>query len=153
MRPSATFDLRYRGLAFELPVAGELHADLGDLRDGFEQLHEERYGYRDADQELELVTLRVSAQIPGADVELGGDRPEGSEGSNTGDDLPTRTATLDGERVRLCVHRGAPAPETELAGPAVVELAESTLLIPPGWAGEVDATGTIHLRSERDGSR
>jgi N-methylhydantoinase A len=153
VRLSATFELRYRGQAFELPVAGELHADPGELRDGFEQLHEERYGYRDADQELELVTLRVSAQIPGADVELGGDRPEGCEGSSTGDDLPTRSATLDGEQVQLRVHRGAPAPETELAGPAVVELAESTLLIPPGWAGEVDATGTIHLRSERDGSR
>ncbi len=40
------------------------------MRERFEQLHEERYGYRDAQQELELVTLRVSAAIPGTDVEL-----------------------------------------------------------------------------------
>jgi hypothetical protein len=29
----------------------------------------------------------------------------------------------------------------------VVELPESTLLVPPGWAGEVDATGTIQLEA------
>jgi len=54
------------------------------------------------------------------------------------------------ERVQLRVHRGAPAPETELAGPAVVELPESTLLVPPGWAGEVDDTGTVHVRAQDD---
>ena len=48
--------------------------------------------------------------------------------------------------------RGAPPAGSALRGPAVVELAESTLLVPPGWAGEVDATGTIHIRSETDGS-
>ncbi len=31
----------------------------------------------------------------------------------------------------------------------MVELPESTLLVPPGWAGEVDETGTIHIRTER----
>jgi N-methylhydantoinase A/oxoprolinase/acetone carboxylase beta subunit len=35
-----------------------------------------------------------------------------------------------------------------LAGPAVVELPESTLLVPPGWRGEVGDTGTIRLERE-----
>ena len=148
VRLSATFELRYRGQAFELPVAGALHADPGELRDGFERLHDERYGYRDADQELELVTLRVSAEIPGADVELAAE----DDGDRPGEERHSRAATLGGERIELRVHRGGPPPGTGLAGPAVVELAESTLLIAPGWHGEVDDTGTIHLRSERDGS-
>jgi N-methylhydantoinase A len=40
---------------------------------------------------------------------------------------------------------------TSVEGPAVIELAESTLLVPEGWAGEVDDTGTIHLRTESAG--
>jgi N-methylhydantoinase A len=152
---SATFELRYRGQAFELPVADELHPDLADLRERFEQLHEERYGYHDPEQELELVTLRVSASIPGTDVELGADpRDSESNGTGTGEhaERPTRTATLNGERIQLHVIGGAPSPGTTISGPAVVELPESTLLVPPGWSGEVDPTGTVHLRSERDGS-
>jgi N-methylhydantoinase A len=61
-----------------------------------------------------------------------------------------RRAVLDGEEQELEVIRGAPGPGTEVAGPAVVELPESTLLVPPGWDGAVDETGTIHVR--RDGS-
>ena len=70
---SAIFELRYRGQAFELPVADVPHADPVRLRERFEALHEERYGYRDPDQAVELVTLRVSATIPGTEVELGAD--------------------------------------------------------------------------------
>jgi N-methylhydantoinase A len=149
VRLSATFELRYRGQAFELAVAGALHPDPDDLRDAFERLHDERYGYRDAEQELELVTLRVSAEIPGADVELAAE----DDGDRPGAERHSRPATLGGERIELRVHRGAPTPGARLTGPAVVELAESTLLIAPGWHGEVDRTGTIHLRSGRDGSR
>ena len=40
---------------------------------------------------------------------------------------------------------GEPEPGTELEGPALVELPEATLAVPPGWAGEVLASGTIRL--------
>jgi N-methylhydantoinase A len=142
----AVYELRYRGQAFELAVEGALEPDPADLREGFESLHEDRYGYRDAEQELELVTLRVSATIPGADVSLGaaggGDEGEPERG--------TRTATLDGEDVELAVLRGSPTPGTAIKGPAVIELPESTLLVPEGWAGEVDDTGTIHIRTNTE---
>jgi N-methylhydantoinase A len=140
----ATYELRYRGQAFELAVAGELDADPGDLRDAFESLHEERYGYHDPDQVLELVTLRVSASLPGTDVSLGDDTDADSEPERS-----EREATLDGEAVTLTALRGAPAPGTALEGPCVIELPESTLLVAPGWSGEVDDTGTIHIRTDR----
>jgi N-methylhydantoinase A/oxoprolinase/acetone carboxylase beta subunit len=54
-------------------------------------------------------------------------------------------ATLDGEQIDLTVLRGIPQPGAEVEGPAVVELPESTLLIPPGWTAEVDETGTIRM--------
>jgi N-methylhydantoinase A len=142
----AVFELRYRGQAFELAVEGALEPDPGDLREAFEARHEDRYGYRDEEQKLELVTLRVSATMPGADVSL-------DEAGDGDDELQRgrRTATLDGEEIELAVLRGGVGgirSGTAIEGPAVVELPESTLLVPPGWAGEVDDTGTIHLRAE-----
>ena len=61
---STTYELRYRGQAFELAIAGpadEPAATPAWLRAAFDDAHEERYGYRDPDGELELVTVRVSA--------------------------------------------------------------------------------------------
>ncbi|HWE32843.1 MAG TPA: hydantoinase/oxoprolinase family protein [Solirubrobacteraceae bacterium] len=61
-----TYELRYAGQAFELPI----RAAPGELRAAFEDTHEERYGYRDPNGELELVTVRVTATVPGAEIEL-----------------------------------------------------------------------------------
>ena len=169
VRLSATFELRYRGQAFELPIADELHPDPAGLRERFERRHEERYGYRDAQQELELVTLRVSAAIPGTDVELGSDARDGNGNGNAkpngngngkqrqrqrqrngnakrsgdGESRSPPARDPDGDPIRIA---GAPPPGTTISGPAVVELPESTLLVPPRWAGKVDQTGTIHLQ-------
>jgi N-methylhydantoinase A len=139
---SATYELRYRGQAFELPVAAGPHPDPDDLRSAFAALHEERYGYRDPDQEVELVTIRVSATLPGARVELAGAAATESRPAKRG----TRPGLVAGERLELETIEGLPAPGTTIAAPAVVDLPESTVLVPPGWSGEVDATGTIHLR-------
>ena len=137
-----TYELRYRGQAFELAVAGPARSEPSQLREAFEALHEERYGYRDREQELELVTLRVSATVPGADATLGA----GDEGAEL--ERSWRSATLAGETVEIEVLRGAPAPGTAIVAPAVIELPESTLLVPSGWRAEVDAAGTILLRRE-----
>jgi N-methylhydantoinase A len=63
---TATYELRYRGQAFELPI----RAPINKLREAFEDEHEQRYGYRDLDGELELVTVRVTATVEGAAVAL-----------------------------------------------------------------------------------
>ena len=139
---SATYELRYRGQAFELAVQAPLRPDPAQLREAFERLHDERYGYHDPEQELELVTLRLSATIPGADVTLeAGDRDDELQHSR-------RAATLDGRQVEIEVLRGTPPPGTQIEAPAVVELPESTLLIPDGWRAEVDRTGTIVIGAQ-----
>jgi N-methylhydantoinase A len=136
----ATYELRYRGQAFELPVEGSLTPEPDQLREAFEALHAERYGYHDPEQELELVTIRVSATMPGAEASLG--EAEAAAEVQRG----RRSATLDGSEVELNVLRGSLPAGTEIEAPAVVELPESTLLVPTGWRGEVDEHGTIHLR-------
>jgi N-methylhydantoinase A len=137
---AATYELRYRGQAFELAVGGPLNPDPDELRASFEAIHEERYGYHDAEQQLELVTLGVSATVAGVDVALSdADEPREPERGE-------REATLDGERITFSTLRGLVPARTVIEGPCVVELPESTLLVPPGWTGAVDDTGTIHLR-------
>ena len=138
------YELRYKGQSFELPIAASTTAQPDELRDAFESEHEERYGYRDEQQELELVTIRVTATAAGVDVALAG----GDDGE-IGVERSSRRATLDGEAIELQVFRGIPSPGTKLAGPVVIELPEATVLIPPGWASEVDATGTIRVTRTR----
>jgi N-methylhydantoinase A len=140
---SATYELRYRGQSFELAIPAAMTASPAELRRAFEAEHEDRYGYSDPEQALELVTIRVSATTPGAEITLAGaqERAVSAHGR--------RKATLDGELGELEVVRGAPAPGTAIAGPAIVELPESTVLVPVQWFGEIDENGTIHLRRAR----
>jgi N-methylhydantoinase A len=135
----AIYELRYRGQSFELPVQAAADATPEQLREAFERVHDERYGYRDEEQELELVTIRVTATTQGAEVQLAGrdDHPSPERGR--------RRATVEGQEIELEVLRGTPDPGTRIAGPAVIELPESTVLIPPRWTGAVDETGTIKL--------
>jgi N-methylhydantoinase A len=139
----ATYELRYRGQSFELPIAARTDASPDELREAFETEHEDRYGYHDPHQTLELVTVRVTATTAGGEVTLG--RSEAEQELDHG----RREARLDSETLELEVLRGAPQPRTRAEGPAVFELPESTVLVPPGWGVEVDETGTVRL--ERGG--
>jgi N-methylhydantoinase A/oxoprolinase/acetone carboxylase beta subunit len=73
-RVEVACDMRYRGQAHELTVRDLRSAD--ELREGFAALHEERYGYRDDDNDVELVTLRVTGIDPGPQVTLRADDAE-----------------------------------------------------------------------------
>jgi N-methylhydantoinase A len=136
-----TYELRYRGQSFELPVPGAPAASPDELRRDFEAEHERRYGYSDQDGALELVTIRATAVTPGAELRLGDAAVRGEVGRST------RSATFSGQRTETAVISGSPAPGERFDGPAVVELPESTVLVPPGWRGAVDETETIVLEA------
>lgn len=115
-----SYDLRYRGQGFELTIAGDPEPDPANLRQGFERAHEERYGYADPEGELELVTVRAAVALPA---------PE----------LPALGAAARGTR--------AHEPRT---GSTLVELPESTVVVPAAWTASEDPTdGTLTL--ERTG--
>jgi N-methylhydantoinase A len=129
-------ELRYRGQSFELPVDGELEPD--ELREAFAQAHELRYGYRDDSAGIELVNMRVSAWGPSPTL-----RP-GARTANAAD-AGTRAIVFDGEPLAASILRGELAPGTRVRGPALCALPEATLLVAPGWSGEVDEFGTVKL--------
>jgi N-methylhydantoinase A len=130
----ASYDLRYAGQAFELTVDGQPEPDPGELRRAFDRAHEQRYGYSDDGAVLELVTVRVSVALPGGELAA----PPGGEHAEP----RKRAAIFGGERHEATVLRGA---FDDVAGPAVCELREATLVVPPGWAGSADDDGTIVL--------
>jgi N-methylhydantoinase A len=133
-----TFDLRYSGQAFELAIEADPEPEPEELRRRFDAAHEERYGYRDESAELELVTIKATVALPGPD-------PPSLRAERAEDPGPrSRTATFDRRPTETTV-LGSEAAD-ELQGPAIVELAEATLVVPPGWSGHTETTdGTIVL--------
>jgi N-methylhydantoinase A len=124
----ATYDLRYAGQAFELAIQEELEPDPAALRTAFDRAHEERYGYADPDAELELVTLRVTAALPGAE-------PPPAEPSPA-EERPAREVRFGDELVEARVLGPG---EAEVEGPAIFELPGATLVVPPGWRAKAGA--------------
>ncbi len=142
-------ELRYRGQSFELAVEEEVDPQPGPgrrsglrpdgLRAAFARAHEQRYGYSDERAEVELVNIRVSCWGAAPTV-----RPQAAEAPPAVADI--RNIVFAGEPVLSAVYHGELAPGTAVSGPGMCALPDTTLLIPPGWDGEVDAHGTIHLR-------
>jgi N-methylhydantoinase A len=149
-RIAVSYELRYEGQSFELAVAEERTPPSPEaLREAFAQAHERRYGYRDDGAGIELVTLRASAW--GAAPE--GVRPaaDGVGAETAGPALrETQRVFLDGAELEAEFVCGELPRGTRLRGPAICALEGSTLLVAPGWEGEVDEFGTVRLR-DREG--
>jgi N-methylhydantoinase A len=138
------YGLRYSGQSFELPVPGSEQPDPDDLAERFAAEHERRYGYRDPDSPVELVNVRVAVAVPGLSPE-----PEAAAAGEP--ERRTRRARFGGEWIEATVIRGEPEEGARTEGPCIFELPEATLVVPPGWRGEVDGRGTI--LTERDKQR
>ena len=134
-------DLRYAGQSFELTVGAD---DFDALADNFHAAHERRYGYRMEEEPVELVNLRLIATVP---VE----KPELSEGEPEGDAVSGhREANFDGGWTEVPVlDRTKMGVGSEVEGPAVVEFAESTCVVRPGWGGKIDEVGNLILEREQ----
>jgi N-methylhydantoinase A len=135
-------DLRYRGQSFELTVGADY---LEDLAARFHAEHERRYGYRMEDEAVELVNLRLVATVPREKPELHEAPPR-----QAATPARQRRASFDGGWREVDVHdRADLGTGTEIKGPAVVEFAESTLVIRPRWQATVDEMGTLDLERRR----
>jgi N-methylhydantoinase A len=110
----------------------------------FHAEHERRYGYRMEDEVVELVNLRLVATVPR-------DKPDLSEAAPRRGGSPSRRRARldDGWREIDVYERAALGVGSELQGPAVVEFAESTLFVRPGWRASVDEIGTLTLERWR----
>ncbi len=133
-------DLRYRGQAFELTVPAD---DPGALVQRFHAAHERRFGYRMEDEPVELVAARVVATVAVPKPELREERGEDAEPGRR------RVHVVEGWEEIDVWQRDRLGAGSRVEGPAIVEFAEATCVAATGWAGEIDAAGTLVLERER----
>ncbi len=137
--PEVTYEMRYAGQAFELPVPGSTEPDPADLCERFARAHEERYGHRDPEGEVVLVDIRLAMVVPGPEP-----RPVAAPRERL--ERGSREVRFGGDWIETPVLRGEPVAGARAAGPVVFELPEATLVLSPGWEAEVDGAGTIVAR-------
>jgi len=140
-------DLRYAGQSFELTVGVGRPFDPATVRERFHDAHEAAYGYR-MDDPVELVTLRASAAVErppiDASYEGRGDARAGSREAHFGE------KGLEGVETPVYARERLPVGE-RIDGPAICEGAESTVVVPPAWAGRVDDDGALALTRAEGG--
>ncbi len=140
-------DVRYRSQNHELsiPVAnGNVTLDvLEEVKEAFHRAHEELYGYRFADREIELVTLRLTGFVPVDRPVLAGIEKDG------GNVQPTvqryRKTYFNEEEPQECpiYRRETFTAGTAFEGPAIVEQMDTTVIVPPGFRVKVDAYANL----------
>ena len=140
-------ELRYAGQSFELrvpvpdPEAGTPESFRETVADRFHERHQRRYGHASPAEPLELVTVRLRARGAVDPPSLAADSHDGSlQAARRGE----RPVVFDGVERETAVYDRASLPVGgELAGPAIVEGGESTLVVHPGQTARVDSRANI----------
>jgi N-methylhydantoinase A len=151
-----TADLRYVGQGYELTVT-LTDAPVGPgiaetLRRSFNAVYAHRYGYADPKADVELVTVGASVLGPGPEVRLPPHRPSTRAAAEAR--KPDRQVYFPEyhEHVACPIFDRARLPVgARIAGPAVVEEAESTTVLPPGATAEVDPWANLLVSFEDQG--
>jgi N-methylhydantoinase A len=136
-------EMRYWGQAYELRVYYK--GKISECVNEFHNLHENRYGYKMMEEEVEVITARLEAV-----------------GITSKPRIPTYSATdyiprphikrevyLDGEWRNTDIYiREMLKPGACILGPAIIEEDESTILIPQGYICRIDGFRNICIKEE-----
>lgn len=133
-------DMRYEGQSYEIIVPFD-----EDYIEGFHELHEKTYGYRNKDKTVEIVNLRLRARgVP--------DKPKFQRAQKLVQKVPPdalvgeREVVFEGKGIEtLIFDRGKLLPGNRIEGPAIVVEYSSTTVIPPFARGFVDELGNLIL--------
>lgn len=143
-----TISMRYTGQNYEheIPVQDTplTEETLGNLFHQFHRLHEQFYGYSITGEVIEII--RLSATVTGRTPKP---RLKPAPAVGSAQELTRRQVYFQEAGFVSCpVFRRDDLPAgTKLAGPAIVEEADSTLLLHPGHSLTVDAMGIIRIRA------
>jgi N-methylhydantoinase A len=143
-RISVRADLQYPRtaavLSVELPARVWRAGDAGAVAELFHAAHEAEYGFRDVSSPVDVTALRLSV-TRARGLAASGDARAGAWTRHG-----TRRVFWKGAWVEASVWRaGAAAAAPQLAGPALLDLDDTTIWIAPGWRGDVDAAGNVRM--------
>jgi N-methylhydantoinase A len=137
MRFEAGLDMRYIGQAFELSVPFlDSFTSMADVDAAFYAAHERRYSHAVADP-IEIVSFRLSAYglLPKPTLPKPAPATSSLADARTGE----RSVVFDGASVATPIYRRDRLPQGGVViGPAVIEEAGATTVVPPAWRVTTD---------------
>jgi N-methylhydantoinase A len=139
-----TVDMRYVGQSYTLSVPmDENAADWDGVRKAFAQRHTETFGHADENNDAEIVNIRL--------VSLGiVDKPTLAFTSGDGKDLiveERKVGVGDGWTDCPIYNRDRMQAGFSLVGPAIIEEAGGTSIVPPDWKVTVLEAGSLDCRN------
>ena len=142
-------DMRYIGQNFELTLSIDgrdlTDAGMANLADRFHEAHDTAYGFASPAEPIELVSLRaiVIGRLNKAPVQqISRNRPAGLQPEPEG----CRCVLFEGQWYRTPVYRRESlAVDMSLAGPAIVEQLDTTIVVYPGDRATVDPWGNLTI--------
>src|SRR5665213_177561 len=142
-------DARYVGQNFELSFQISYDAQRFDMqaaRVAFEAVHRRFYGYDHVSNEMEIVTLRLRASVPGPKIDVyrqplvaraGALRPKAMRTVVFDPAMnPVECPVFDRQELR---------PGDDIKGAAIIEQMDTTTLVPPDFHATVDGTSSLLL--------
>ena len=139
-------DTRYLGQSFELTVGYPKRPTRGDLirsiSRSFYYAHRQRFGYADKSQPIEIVNLRVQAEIPIEKPDLK-TKPYGGSDSSQASAGSTQVTFSTGTQLAHMYDRSLMMPGNHIKGPALLLQMDSTIVLSPRWSGTIDEFGNL----------
>lgn len=143
-------DMRYLGQSFEIDVSLEPNwvtkGNLSAVEDAFHATHEKVFAHADPTARVEIIDLRLliagtTPKPPPA--------PFARQGNGDDAAIECRQVITSGEMRPTAVYRRRDlhAGQT-LTGPALVDQDDTTIYIPPEWAGDVHESGSLILKRQ-----
>jgi N-methylhydantoinase A len=139
-------DVRYRRQAYELTVpladGPVMRTSLDALAASFHAKHRQTYGHANPAEPVQLVNVRLTAigRLPRLQLMQ---RPAPSRAKQRMRDVWFAETSFTSCPVHW--RDGLVGGET-LAGPAIIEAMDSTIVVPPSWIAMVDPRGYIRMR-------
>ncbi|SHH97045.1 N-methylhydantoinase A [Sporobacter termitidis DSM 10068] len=148
-------DARYRGQSYEIQIqitedmlSG---ADCSAIEEAFHKQHQSQYGHFERDAEVELVNLRARITARTPELPAMAVAPAETRRAAPGE---TREIFLKGKSYSAGIFsRESLKSGNLIAGPAIVEQDDTTVLILPGWHGVCDAFGNIRIVRDEEGNQ
>lgn len=136
------YDLCYVGQSYEITVTEAESGQLPDTLARFHELHEQRFGHSHPEQSVRVVAVRIKAILQPPAPELPALPRDGEAAQHAL--LGERAMVFaGGEHMAKVYERARLRPGNRVVGPALLVQMDSTVLLPPGWSGTIDAWGNL----------
>ncbi len=148
MVPRRFLDVRYVGQSFELTVDCPSLTGRGDLTRSiaseFYAAHLQRFGYADRALPVEVVNLRLKLELA-VDKPILEPAPDSGRAASHAAVGNVEVVFAEGSMDTTLYDRDRLQTGNRIAGPALLLQLDTTIVVPPGWAGEVDPYGNLLL--------